>query len=45
MEVQFWDLYCIKNQIGETLDKVWDGQEVKLTFIILIMRCLRGGMS
>jgi hypothetical protein len=32
MAVQFWDLYCINNQIGETMDKVWDGQEVKLTF-------------
>ena len=32
MPVQFWDLYCINNQIGVTLEKIWDGQEVKLTF-------------
>jgi hypothetical protein len=30
--VQFWDIYCICDQIDKTVAEVWDGQEVKLTF-------------
>jgi len=32
LEVHFWDLYSIYDQIGVTLADVWDGSEVKLTF-------------
>lgn len=30
--VQFWDLFCICNQTGVTLARVWDGNEVMPTF-------------
>lgn len=32
LAVQFWDLYCICDQIGVRVAEVWDGAEVKLTF-------------
>lgn len=32
LAVQFWDLYCICDQIGKSIAEVWDEQEVKLTF-------------
>jgi hypothetical protein len=32
LAVQFWDLYCICDQIGKSIAEVWNEQEVKLTF-------------
>ena len=32
LATQFWDLFCICDQIGVSLASVWDGVEVKLTF-------------
>ena len=32
LATQFWDLFCICNQVGVAFSEVWDGAEVKLTF-------------
>lgn len=32
LAVQFWNLFCICNQIGKTLAEIWDEVELKLTF-------------
>lgn len=32
LAVHFWDLYCICNQSGVSLARVWDGEQVKLNF-------------
>ena len=32
LAIQFWDLYIINNEQNKTIDEVWDGTNLKLTF-------------
>jgi hypothetical protein len=32
LAIQFWPLYVIVNEKGTTIDEVWDGTDLKLTF-------------
>lgn len=32
LSIQFWDLYCICREQGQTIRQIWDGENLKLTF-------------
>ena len=32
LAIQFWPLYVINDQQGKTINQVWDGQVLRLTF-------------
>jgi hypothetical protein len=34
LDVQFFDLYVLSNEQGKTVQQVWDGSTLKLTFVM-----------